>query len=215
MTRVPSVRTSADAPAAPTDADLVLAARQGEAWAPEALFRRHADALNRFVYRLLGGDQELDDVVQDSFVEALKSLAKLAEPQAFQSWLFSIAVARVRRTLRHRRMLSRLGLRKVERLDDHPLVASTAPADTRAELRSALALMDKLPTDLRIVFSLRRVEGLAVEDIAHLTKLSPRTVKRRAAEAEALFARIAGEPEGAGRKKQAGRRLGGVDDEGA
>ena len=69
-----------------------MAARAGEKWAQEALFRRHARMVNGLAFRLLGRDQDVDDLVQDSFLSALRSLDRLAEPQAFASWLGSIVV---------------------------------------------------------------------------------------------------------------------------
>src|SRR5437870_412973 len=76
----------------PSDAALVMSARAGEAWASEALFRRHASMVNGLAYRLLGRDPEVDDVVQESFAQALGALDALKEPQAFASWMASIVV---------------------------------------------------------------------------------------------------------------------------
>src|SRR5436190_20397911 len=95
--------------AGPSDAALVVAARAGEKWAQEALFRRHARMVNGLAYRLLGRDQELDDLVQESFLAALRSLDRLAQPQAFAAWLGSIVVRSSHKLLRRRRMLTRLG----------------------------------------------------------------------------------------------------------
>lgn len=167
------------------DGALVRAALNGDAWAGEALFRRHADNVNGFAFRLLGRDNELDDVVQESFAAALANLHKLEDPQAFASWLFSIVVTTVRRTLRRRRLLDRLGLRKTVPLDPETLVAPTASAEVAAELRRILSVAEGLPTDMRLVFLLRHLEGLLLHEIAQLTGVSLRTVKRRMARAEA------------------------------
>src|SRR6266513_458158 len=60
--------------AGPSDAALVVAARAGEAWAQEALFRRHARMVNGLALRLIGRDADLDDLVQEAFAQALGSL---------------------------------------------------------------------------------------------------------------------------------------------
>jgi len=168
------------------DGELVTAALAGESWACEALFRRHADRVNGFAYRLLGRDDELDDVVQESFATALGQLHKLNDPQAFSSWLFSIVATTVRRTLRKRRLLDRLGLRKTVPLEAESLVAESAPAEVAAELKMVLGLLEGMPTDLRIVLVLRRVEGMRLQEIADVLGISLRTVKRRVARAEAV-----------------------------
>src|SRR4051812_39179732 len=84
----------------PTDATLVLAARSGEAWAQEALFRRYSRMVNGLAYRILGRDADVDDLVQDSFLEALRGLERLDNPQAFASWLGSIVVRTAGKRLR-------------------------------------------------------------------------------------------------------------------
>jgi RNA polymerase sigma-70 factor (ECF subfamily) len=169
----------------PSDAALVLAARAREKWAAQALFQRHASMMNGLAYRLLGRDAEVDDVVQDSFVQALGHLDSLKEPQAFAAWLGSIVVRTVSRLLRRRKLLSRLGLRRPdEPIDVESLVAHTAPPDALVELRAIYAKIDAMPVDVRVPLILRRVEGLGLEEIAARTGKSLATVKRRIADGE-------------------------------
>lgn len=177
-----------------SDADLVLAARAGEAWASEALFRRHASLVNGLALRLVGRDGDVDDVVQDAFVTAFGSLASLKDPQAFAAWLGSIVVRKAGRLLRRRRVLRALGLGGgAAPVDVDALVSRDAsPADV-AELKGLYALVEALPVSVRIPFLLRRVEGYALEEIAELTRCSLATTKRRIAEGEASLARVVGE----------------------
>jgi RNA polymerase sigma-70 factor (ECF subfamily) len=176
---------SARSPAGPTDAALVVAAREGEAWAREALFRRHARMANGLAFRLLGRDHEVDDVVQDAYVTVLDRLHRLEDPQAFAAFLGSVIVHRVRRVLRRRRLARRLGLLpRAVPIDPTAFVASTAPPDAVAELRSLYAIVEELPTDERLALLLRRVEGLPLEEVAALCDCSLATVKRRIAAAE-------------------------------
>ncbi len=169
----------------PTDAALVVSARAGEAWAREALFRRHARMANGLAFRLLGRDQEVDDVVQDAYVIVLDRLDTLVDPQAFASFLASIVVHRVRRVLRRRRLARRLGLLPpADPADVTALAAATAPPDALAELRSLYRVVEELPTDERLALLLRRVEGLELGEVARLCGCSLATVKRRVAAAE-------------------------------
>ncbi len=168
-----------------SDADLVAAARAGERWAAEALFGRYASMVNAMAYRLLGRDTDLDDLVQDSFVEALSSLARLQQPEAFGGWLKTIVVFRAGKLIRRRRLATRLGLaRGALSIDMDALISPTAPADVAAELRRIYRAVEALPAKLRIPLVLRRVEGLPLDEVATLTKTSLATVKRRIAEAE-------------------------------
>jgi RNA polymerase sigma-70 factor (ECF subfamily) len=172
--------------AGPSDAALVIAARAKEPWAMEALFQRFAPMVNGLAYRLLGRDSEVDDVVQESFVQALDHLDSLKEPQAFASWLSSIVVRTVSKLLRRRKLLGRLGLRRTsDPIDVDAIVGKAVPPDAATELRAIYAVIDEMPIDVRVPLLLRRVEGLALEEIAQQTGKSLATVKRRIADGEA------------------------------
>jgi RNA polymerase sigma-70 factor, ECF subfamily len=179
--------------AGPTDGALVVAARAGEDWAREALFRRHAPMVAGIAFRLLGRDEDVDDLVQDSFVEALRSLDRLQAPQAFASWLASIVVRTSSKVIRRRRLLTRLGLRRGDAaIDLDAVVSRTAPPDVATELRALYSRIEALPARERVALVLRRVEGLGIDEIAALIGASPATVKRRIAEAEQMLANFAG-----------------------
>jgi len=180
----PSTRSGAG----PSDAALVVAARAGEAWAREALFRRYAPLVNGLAFRLMGRDDDVDDLVQDSFVAALRSLGRLDAPQAFASWLSSIVVRTCGKLLRRRQLMRRFGLgRTVDPIDFDAIISPTAPADAVAELSAVYALVQGLPAEERVALILRRVEGNSLEEIAALTGTSFATIKRRVAEAERLL----------------------------
>jgi len=166
-----------------------MAARAGEAWAQEALFKRHARMALGLAHRLLPRDEEVDDIVQDCFVSALKRLGSLDNPQAFAAWLGSIVVRAVGKRLRRRRLLTRLGLRVPEELDPDTMAAPSAPGEVAVELRRVYAVIGSLPAEARVALVLRRVDGLEVPDIARRMGLSLSTVKRRLKTAEEFLER--------------------------
>lgn len=173
----------------PTDAALVMAARAGEDWAREALFRRYARLALGLAYRILPSDLEVDDLVQDSFLYAFQRLERLSNPQAFQAWLSSIVVRTAGKRLRRRRLQIRLGLRQQQPVDVDEVVSRTAPPDVAAELRGVYALLETLPAEERVALVLRRVERLEIPEIAEHMGLSASTVKRRLAAAEARLSK--------------------------
>ncbi len=182
--------------AGPSDAALVVAARAEERWAKEALFRRYVGMVNGLAYRLLGRDSELDDLVQDCFTEAWRSLGRLDAPQAFGAWLASIVARTAHKMLRRRRLLTSLGLRRREPIELDRLISPLAPPDARAELTAIYRVVDALPPGTRRAFVLRRIEGLPLDEIAHSLGTSLATVKRRVAEAERSLAAAQREPKG-------------------
>ncbi len=176
---LPDVRPS------PSDAELVVSARRGDARAAEALVRRHARALNGLALRLLGRDRDLDDVVQDTFESAFASLGRLEDPQAFAAWLSGILVRIVGKLIRRRRLLTRLGLgRALLEIDLDALIGPAVPQDDALELRRLYGLAERLPADVRVPLLLQRVEGAPLDEIVRLTGASLATVKRRIATGE-------------------------------
>ena len=174
----------------PTDAVLVQAARAGEEWAREALFRRYARLALGLGYRILPYDADIDDLVQDSFLYAFERLHHLTNPQAFQAWLSSIVVRTAGKRLRRRKLQVRLGLRSNQVVDVDEVVARTAPPDVAAELHAVYGLLEKLPVEERIALVLRRVERLEIPEIAEHMGLSISTVKRRLNAAEERLERV-------------------------
>jgi RNA polymerase sigma-70 factor (ECF subfamily) len=171
--------------AGPSDAALVLAARAGEAWAQEALFRRHAPMINGLAFRLMGRDADVDDLVQDAFVTAFARLDGLDDPQAFAAWLGSILVRTAGKVIRRRAMLERLGLRRRhEPVDIDRVAARVAGPDVATELRRVYERLERLPAEQRVAFLLRRVEGMELEEIARAMGISLATAKRRIAAAQ-------------------------------
>ena len=140
--------------------------------------------MNGLAYRLLGRDDEVDDLVQEAFLAALRSLDRLENPQAFAAGLCSILVRTAHKTLRRRAMLTRLGLRRSAPIDPDAVVARNTPPDVRSELEAIYGVLDRMRPEVRVALVLQRVEGLSVPQIAERMGLSVSTVKRRLAVAE-------------------------------
>jgi RNA polymerase sigma-70 factor, ECF subfamily len=179
-----AVRALTQSHAGPSDAVLVVAARAGEGWARESLFRRYRQMVYGLAFRLTGRSVHVDDLVQESFVRALRSLHKLRDPQAFARWLSSVVVYTASKMRRHERMRKKLGLAHPEPVDIDSFIARTAPPDVATDLRAVYALLDVLPVEAHLALVLRRIEGMALEEIAEHMNLSMATVKRRLALAE-------------------------------
>ena len=174
---------------------LVLAIRQGDRHAEERLYRRHLPAVASVAVRLLGAGADADDVVQDSFVTALESLAQLRDPQLFRPWVVRIAVRHAHRRFRRARLLRLLGL---QRDDQHASLAQqAAPAinvDQRLELARIDAALRRLPDRVRVCWVLRHVEGYDLSEVASLCDVSLATVKRWLSRADAAVHAQRGEP---------------------
>ena len=171
------------------DEALVAALRAGSPAAKAELCDRYSDHVLRVLARILGSDGEIADLHHDVFARALSAIAGIKDPSALAGWLTIIAVNAARTRIKQRAMrrwLSFLPWNEV------PEVAARAAPDEEIEaLRRTYAVLDRLPTDERIVFSLRIIDGMELTDVAGACGLSLSTVKRRLARAEARFVALA------------------------
>jgi RNA polymerase sigma-70 factor (ECF subfamily) len=156
----------------------VPAARAGEAAAWDTLFRRYQLPLYVYAFELLHDEQASLDVVQETFINAVRHIDGLREDARFGSWLFGIA---------HQKCLQRLH----KRWREEPLVLdefATEPADEpgpsewllRQETEErVMTLLNQLPPPQRAVLLLHFVEDFTLEQIAVITGAALGTVKSR------------------------------------
>lgn len=168
------------------DGVLVERASAGDRRAFTALYRRHARYLAGVAFRLLGDAGELDDVVQEAFLIALRGLGSLKDASRVRPWLVTILVRRVQRRLRSRARRQWLGRELL-------LVSPTAsdPQVSR-EVSELYRTLERLPIDLRVPWTLARVEGGRMEEVAEWCGISVATLKRRLNKADELLARRMG-----------------------
>ncbi len=143
---------------------LVLAARDGDRGAFGRLYRRYAPMVHGLlVARVRYGD--VDDLVQDVFLTAMRRIGTLRDVAAFGPWIAMIA--RNRAADHYRRA------RETVELPDH-LPGTLHPED---EARSVLAAIGGLPEAYRETLVLRLVEGMTGPEIAARTGLTPASVR--------------------------------------
>jgi RNA polymerase sigma-70 factor (ECF subfamily) len=168
-----------------TEMDESLLARlvQGSDAAFNEIYRRYARYVATIGFRLLGDDTELDDVVQETFLEVSSSIEGLSDPKVFKGWLATIAVRCVirRRTLRRRRRFLHEALSVVGIARSDPAVSR--PVDELYEV------LDHVPERERTPWLMHKVVGESLADTANICGVSLTTAKRRIAEAETRLRR--------------------------
>jgi RNA polymerase sigma-70 factor (ECF subfamily) len=158
------------------DAVLIDRVLGGDDAAFSLLVARYRDRYARFALHMLGNSADAEDVLQDTFVRAYRSLGRCADPSRFDSWLFSILINRCRTAGARRRRRER-----TVTSDDGALISAAEdhPADQsawREEIRYALG---KLPPDQREAFLLKYVEELSYDEMAVLTGVGISALKMR------------------------------------
>jgi RNA polymerase sigma-70 factor (ECF subfamily) len=181
----PSSPVEAGAFAALPDAQLVALGSSGDRQALEQLYRRHAAFAIHLAMRIEGAARDVEDVVHDAFLRAFSRLGDLTDRSAFRGWLGAIVVHVVRSRMRRARLMGMLGLGASSDAVDLDAIASPdASPLVRAQIAQVYALLRMLPTDERIAWTLRAVEGHDLDTVARLTRCSLATVKRRIARAQ-------------------------------
>jgi RNA polymerase sigma-70 factor (ECF subfamily) len=141
--------------------------------------------MSGMLYRLLGPDPELSDVLHDCFVRALGSIAQLREPAALDSWVMGVTVLTARTHLQRRMRRSWLRLSRTDELPE-PAFEDTEPS-LREALKVTYRILDRLSIEERLVFVLRHNEQMTVAALAEQLELSVSTAKRRLGRAEQRF----------------------------
>jgi RNA polymerase sigma-70 factor, ECF subfamily len=165
-------------------------AKAGDASAYRMLVEHHQHAIARLVSRLIGADHpNLDDVIQDVFVRAYFALEQFRGQAAFRTWLMRIAVNRCRDE--QRRAQRRWSLARA--LSQHVAMGQQEAApepcgDTFAEAPHAMgqhvqAAVSSLPEKLRVVVTLKDLEGYSYEEVSRILQCKLGTVKSRHARA--------------------------------
>ncbi len=179
-----------------SDRQLLLSYQNGDEDAGNALFQRYRPLLYRFLRRsITGNPSDAEDLVQETFLEALKSIKKGHVPDNFRPWLYSIA----------NRVLARWIKEKYKQ--DQELPSSTSPEDRSRDTdgietvaapardEPAARVIDdeigkirrdfeaKLPSKEQSVFILRNNTDMSFSDIAkrlHITTNSAKVRHHRA-----------------------------------
>jgi RNA polymerase sigma-70 factor (ECF subfamily) len=162
-----------DPPAvAVSERELLEQAQAGDLDAFAEFMRAFERRIRAVCYRLLDDARDVDEVVQDTFVQAWRNLDRFRGDAAPYTWLYRIAVneALMRR---RRKTLPTIELQEtsVAANDD-----AFAAADARAFL---IACLRALPDDYRAAVVLRDVEGLSNEEVADTLEISLAAAKSR------------------------------------
>lgn len=151
----------------------------------EALYDRYRSYVATIALRVIGDVALADDVTQDVFLIACRRLAQLRDPQAARFWLGRIAVREARRRLRRRSVLRWVGL---DAAPERACVAPGASPEQQAQVVALYAALDALPTNQRVAWTLRHLEGETLPQVAALTGCSLATAKRWIADAQRQLA---------------------------
>jgi len=159
------------------------------------LMERHATPVFHFLCRMVGNEDDANDLAQETFVRVFKSHASFRVEQRFSTWLFTIAANLARNHFRWRSRHPNISL-DAENAETEQTLGSTLPANSPAPNDEALAAeraaairaaVNNLPEDLREAIVLCEWEERSIADAAAILEATPKAVESRLYRARGLL----------------------------
>ena len=151
------------------------------------LMERHATPVFHFLCRMVGNEDDANDIAQETFVRVFRARASFRPGEKFSTWLFTIAANLARNHFRWRSRHPNVSL-EAETGEAEQTLGSTLPANDPTPNEQALATeravavraaVSKLPEDLREAIVLCEWEELSVAEAAVILKSTPKAVESR------------------------------------
>jgi RNA polymerase sigma-70 factor, ECF subfamily len=154
--------------------DLIARARRGDEDAFRLIFERYTRPVISFIFYMVNQRELAEELAQETFVRAYKSLHALRDEAKLSTWLFGIAKNIARESLRERR--HEQGQRELTDqavLEMHAAEPSPASELLDKELSGVVShALDKLDEDKRLVFTLKIYQQRSYDEIAEITGFS-------------------------------------------
>ena len=159
------------------ETELIARCRAGEPAALRQLFERERARVHRLLYRVVGSNTHMDDLLQDAFLEVFRSLPGFRGDSSIRTWIDRCVV---RVAYAHFKRKARLPL-----LESVPDVGSDGPtpeerSSRREAVRRLYAELDRLEPRQRMAFTLFAMEGRTLREIAQIMDSTVATAKVRA-----------------------------------
>ena len=180
-----------------SDEGLARLAREGDTKAFEELFHRYKKPILNLIYRLIGNKETAEEVTQEAFMNAYKSLDIFDPKRKFSSWIYAIARNLAKNALRDKKYFHDLSLDKTIFAGDTPIKLKDVISNpgTRPDLiaegeeisAQAQQILNLMPLKYREVIALCSVQGLTYKEAAEVLSCSAATVAIRFNRAKILF----------------------------
>ena len=159
------------------------------------LMARHATPVFHFLCRMVGNEDDANDLAQETFVRVFKSRDSFRAEQRFSTWLFTIAANLARNHFRWRSRHPTLSL-DAENAETEQSLGSTLPANAPSPKEAAIAAeraaavrtaVKNLPEDLREAIVLCEWDERSVAEAATILEATPKAVESRLYRARAIL----------------------------
>jgi RNA polymerase sigma-70 factor (ECF subfamily) len=160
------------------DRSWILKSRKGKLAAFDQLVLKYQKPLYFLVLKMVGNPADAQDVAQEAFIRAFRSLDRFDAERPFQPWLYRIAINLALTLINRRKQHASMTLEDAE-IMGNPVTSDPPDRDTEELGQIALRASQALPEDHRAVLLLRAQEGLSYDQIAEVLEIPIGTVMSR------------------------------------
>ena len=160
--------------------------QKGDSRAFDLLVKKYQSRLAKLVSRYIRNADDVQDVVQDTFIKAYRALPNFRGESAFYTWIYRIAINTAKNQLvsnSRKSPANSVDAQEIEKYDASDWLTESATPERElftSELKTTVnTAMQDLPPDLREAITLREIEGLSYEEIAQVMDCPIGTVRSR------------------------------------
>lgn len=162
------------------ESDLIEACRKGDRAALETVFKTHSPYLERVLTRIAGFDEDIEDLLQMTFVAAIRSFSRFRGEASVKTWLTRIAVRIAQEQLRKPERRKRIAFEsRANQPFDNATAGPDGVVDTGRKLKRIYYHLNAIAPKKRTAFLLHVVEGHPIDEVAALVGASLTATKSR------------------------------------
>lgn len=177
-----------------SDPELASALILGEPWAQIETWNRFSPIVLKMAVSVIGSESDARDIVQEVFCRLLRKAKTLRDPECLHPFVVSFAIRVLKSELHMRRVRGWLSFHEPEKLPE--VAAPGVDVEARDLLRRFYRLLGRLGARERLVYTLRNIESMTIEQTAEAMAISIATVKRvQRSASETVSALLQGDPE--------------------
>jgi RNA polymerase sigma-70 factor, ECF subfamily len=161
-------------------ADLLKKLVTGDHDAFGILVRSYSGYAYNLAMRFVWDTQEAEDIVQEAFIKVWDNIGSYEPERKFTTWLYAIVTRESIDRVRRRNRWSRIVMREPEISERESPALSCSPEemiDAEDAMERIRVLVERLPRAQRLVFTLRDMQDLPVDEVVEITAMSSTTVK--------------------------------------
>mgnify|MGYP001399148446 CR=1 FL=1 len=166
-----------------TDIDLVRQVKLGNRSAFDSLVVKHKQKLARVIARYIKLPQQIEDVVQETFIKAYLGIMAFREDSQFSTWIYRIGVNAAIDFLSSEKRRIPLFQPSINSSNNEFIISEIIDSDNPEYLlisqQTILSVLNRLPEELRSVILLREIDGLSYEKISRIMDCPIGTVRSR------------------------------------